>query len=473
LARSENPQTSFLDLVFRSNGIAMAEDLQLISEFLDAEPGLVELVHQDLVRDLKKPERGRKGITPRQTLRCFILQRIKNWSLRELRERIADGYTLRIFTSFFTALVPKHNAFFQAFSRLRQETVLAINELVLKAAIRMRLEKGEKLRADTTVTQTDIHFPTDATLLWDSVRTISRLVRDVGESHPELSEDFPNRSRRAKRRMREIQQASGRKKEQKRRGKYRDLLTITYEVVQRAGAVAERAKSIIPSLDFLEAALLENLRQEIEHYRGLAVRVMDQTRRRVLEGEKVPVSEKIFSIFEPHTDLIMRGKVRTPVEFGHKVLLSESGTGLITTYEVLQGNPSDEDHVAKCLQRHKELFGTAPDLFAADRGFYCYEATVQCQEAGVKIECLPQRGGKKTPQREAYEKSAKFKAGQRFRAGIEGRISVLFRGRGLKRCLLHGIERFDIFVGAGVLANNLLIIARLLREKGTDCLQRA
>ena len=210
---------------------------------------------------------------------------------------------------------------------------------------------------------------------------------------------------------------------------------------------------------------LGEIRKEIDHYCELGDRVIDQARRRVLEGEQVPTADKIYSIFEPHTDLIKRGKVLTPVEFGHKVFLAESAQGLITQYEVLKGNPSDEDHVEPSLERHRDTFGGAPDLYGSDRGFYSESNVKACRDEGVKIVCSPQRGGKKTAKREKFEKSAAFKRGQRFRAGIEGRISVLFRGRGMKRCLAEGRERFELLVGAAVLANNLLRIAALLMKR--------
>jgi IS5 family transposase len=204
---------------------------------------------------------------------------------------------------------------------------------------------------------------------------------------------------------------------------------------------------------------------EIEHFCGLADRVIAQTRRRVLEGEPLPVHEKLFSIFEPHTDLLKRGKVKRPVEFGHKVFLAESRHGLITDYRVLDGNPVDEGHVPPSLIHHQATFGRAPALYAADRGFYTPDNIEALTAAGVGTACVPQRGGRKTAARTAHEKSRAFKTGQRFRAGIEGRISVLRRGRGMRRCVLEGRERFEVFVGAAVLANNLLRIADLLRQR--------
>jgi IS5 family transposase len=206
-------------------------------------------------------------------------------------------------------------------------------------------------------------------------------------------------------------------------------------------------------------------RKEITDVCHLGDRVMDQSRRRVINGEQVPTSEKLYSIFEHHTDLIKRGKTNKPVEFGHKVFLAESAQGLITQYRVLDGNPSDEDHVEPTLKSHKKKFGSAPQVLATDRGFHNQDNQKRCEKAGIDCVSIPQRGGKKTADREAFEKSPAFKKAQRFRAGIEGTISVLLRGRGMRRCLAHGRERFELLIGAVVLANNLLRIARLIEKK--------
>jgi IS5 family transposase len=210
---------------------------------------------------------------------------------------------------------------------------------------------------------------------------------------------------------------------------------------------------------------VDALRGEIARHCALGDRVISQTRRRVLHGEQVPTADKLYSIFETHTDLIKRGKVLTPVEFGHKVFLAESGRGLITQYRVLTGNPADQGHVKRSLDRHQAIFESAPYLYSSDRGFFNEENLQTCQTAGVTVTCIPQSGGTRSPEREALEKSRAFKHGQRFRAGIEGRISVLFRGRGMKRALVEGPEHFELFVGAAVVANNLMVIAALLRPK--------
>src|SRR5437773_9033025 len=465
MTRIHDPQVSFADLEFLRQGIDLDPVLEKISSFLDTQPKIVEMVRQDLERGLYKPKTGRKGLTAEQTLRSFILRRVKNWDYRELRERIADGYTLRKFTRFWSKPVPKkHDAFSRAFNRFRPETLQAINDLVVRGAVALGLEDGSKLRVDTTVSETDIHHPTDNTLLWDVVRVVTRLVGRLGELLPKGSPGFTDRTRSARRRMQEIQRMTARQRHDQQEEKYRELIRTTEQVVGNARQVLEKTKDV-HVVDVMDDIAIQELRRMIEHYSQLGDRVIDQTRRRVLKGEQVPANEKIYSIFETHTDLIKRGKIQKPIEFGHKIFLAESARGLITQYRVLDGNPSDQIHVKPSLEHHKKIFGFAPDLYSSDRAFFSEPNIKDCQDEGVKLLCIPQRGGKKTAEREAFEKSRAFKKGQSFRAGIEGRISVLFRGRGMKRCPDEGRERFEAFVGAAVLANNLMRIAHLLIEK--------
>jgi transposase, IS5 family len=466
VTRATARQISFADVELMRQGVRLEPPLASISTFLDGRHEMIERVRRDLVRGLKKPRTGRRGLTAPQVLRSLVLMRVKNWDYRELRERIADGVTLRQFTDFYWDPVPKHDAFNRGFNRLTPPTLKAINDLVVQAAVALGLEDGAKLRVDTTVVETDIHHPTDNTLLWDVVRVVTRLVGRLAKAlKMRRIKGFHNRRRSAHRRMYEIQRMTTRQ----RHGQttiYRALIGIAEEVVARA-KIALAKTAPMRGTDPFAAMTVDAIRDEIAHYCGLGERVIDQARRRVLEGEQVPTAEKIYSLFEPHTDLIKRGKVRTPLEFGHKVFLAESAKGLITQYEVLKGNPADEVHVAPSLRRHRRAFRRAPELYGADRGFFSEQNTAACVQDAVKTICIPQRGGSKTPQRQAYERSAAFKQGQRFRAGIEGRISVLMRGRGMKRCRAEGAERFTLFVGAAVLANNLLILAALLTKRSS------
>ena len=461
--RATITQISFTDLEFSRQGIQLDPVLKQISDFIDQHAELVEAVRRQLDHGLKKPQTGRHGLSASQVLRSFILMRVKNWDYRELAERIADGYTLRQFTQFYSDTVPKHDAFNRSHNRLTSETVQLINEAVIQGAVRAGLEDGETLRADTTVTDADIHWPTDATLLWDTVRVLTRWMQRLHKIVPHEVPRFSNYTRVARRRTLKLQRMTPTERERHQTSTYKQLLAITGDVLDDARAVVE-ATTTSSGQTLNDTLAIEVLRRQIADGCALGDRVVDQTRRRVIDGEQVPADQKIFSIFEPHTALIKRGKARKPVEFGHKVFLAETAQGLITQYLVLDGNPSDEDHIQDCLQRHHATFGYFPDTLATDRGFHSLPNQTWCEEAGIALVCIPQRGGKKTPARETIEKSPDFKKGQRFRAGIEGRISVLFRGRGMKRCLAEGKHGFELLVGLAVLANNLMRIGAMILE---------
>jgi IS5 family transposase len=462
--RVTNPQISFADLEFLSQGIQLDPVLEQILELVTRNADLVETVRQQLDDGLKKPQTGRSGLNAEQTILSLILMRVKNWDYRELAERIADGYTLRQFTRFYSKPVPRHDAFNRAHNRLTPVILEKINHLVVAAAVEARLEDGNALRVDSTVVETNIHWPTDATLLWDAVRVLTRLIGRLREIAGKDVPRFPNRRRSARRRMQKLQRMTAAQRESQQVSTYRQLLAITEQVRDNARlSVDATARSGGKNLAFV--LVIETLREQISGICRLADQVVDQTRRRVLKGEQVPTGEKIYSIFEPHTDLIKRGKINRPIEFGHKVFLAESAHGLITQYRVLDGNPCDENHVPTSLDHHRNMFGSAPQTYATDRGFHNSSNEQICRDAGVCSPSIPQRGGQKTPERAATEKTPAFKQAQRFRAGIEGTISVLLRGRGMRRCLGRGKQRFELLIGAAVLTNNLMHIARLLIHK--------
>src|SRR5271169_3898631 len=216
-------------------GLCLEPMLRVISEFLDDQKDMIEQVRRDLTRGLKKAETGRSGLTPQQVLRSLVLMRVKNWNYRELRERIADGCTLRQFTDFYCLPVPRHDAFHRGFNRLTPETLKAINDLVVQAAVDRGLEEGQKLRVDTTVVQTDIHHPTDNTLLWDVVRVVTRLIgRLAAALERRRIKGFRDRTRSARRRMQEIQRMTSTQRHHQQSGTYRELIGIAAEVVEGA-----------------------------------------------------------------------------------------------------------------------------------------------------------------------------------------------------------------------------------------------
>jgi IS5 family transposase len=466
MRRIKRQQRSFADLELERQGVRMEPELAAISQLLDRKSReLLKAVAHDLRGGLNQLGKGRDGMSAEQALRSLVLKQIKNWSFRELRERIADGLTLREFTRFGAASVPQHKAFHRASTMLSPQTLRTLNALVVELAIALGVEDARWVRMDTTVSETDIHFPTDSGLLWDAVRVLTRSAGRILEEIPELPERLFNRTRAARRRMQEIHRLTRGERQYLQVPKYRELITITNQVINNVRAVAQAARTVAPQLEFDVALRVDALCAQIKHYAALGEQVVTPTRRRVIEEASVPADQKLYSIFEPHTDLIKRGKTQKPVEFGHKLFLAEGRRGIILDYQVLDGNPIDAVHVKPWLKRHLKRFGARPDLAAGDRGFYSAANVEALRAGGVALECLPQRGGQKTAARTDHEKSRRFKRAQKFRAGIEGRISVLVRGRGMKRCRFKGKQRFDLFIGLVVLANNLLVIGRHLASK--------
>ncbi len=288
--RSRPPQLSFADLELQFQGVHLDPSLRAISAFLDQHLTLIEQVRQDLERGLKNARTGRNGIAPSQVLRSLVLMRVKNWDYRELQERINDGFTLRGFTEFDSQPVPKHDAFHRAFNRLTPETLRDINQLVVQAAVQLGLEDGKTLRVDTTVVESNIHYPTDATLLWDSVRTLTRLIENLHQKLPGGVQGFTNRTGSARRRMQAIQRMSAAERTRQQEPKYRELIHITEQVVNNARQVVEKARAAAADagLGPLASVAIDSLRNEITGYCQLADRVIDQSRRRVLQGRRSP-----------------------------------------------------------------------------------------------------------------------------------------------------------------------------------------
>jgi IS5 family transposase len=302
VSRAVERQINFADWELMRQGLRLEPVLQAISDFLDDQQDVIERVRSDLVRGLKNAATGRSGLTPQQVLRSLVLMRVKNWDYRELRERIADGYTLRQFTDFHSRWVPRHDAFHRGFTRLTPATLKAINELVVAAAVDLDLEDGRQLRVDTTVVQSNIHHPTDNTLLWDVVRVITRLAAALERRR---IKGFRDRTRSARRRMLEIQRMTTRQRQEQQTGKYRELIGIAEEVLQSARMVLRNTRKTF-GRDMIADMVIAETRKEIEHFCDLGSRVINQSRRRVLNGAQVPTAEKIYSEVDPGPETMDR-----------------------------------------------------------------------------------------------------------------------------------------------------------------------
>jgi len=383
MSRIDNHQMGFAEYDLYLDGITLSPILKTMSNFLDRDPVLAGMVRRNLESGVRHPRRGRKGLSAEPILRAAVLMFFYNLTFRELCERIAESPLLRIFTRIRYDHVPGHDAFNRAIRKITPETLRAIHERVLVIADENGIINPDKVRADCTATETNIHFPTDAALLCDSARVLGRLVQRLRREHHVAADGVVNHTRSAKSRAFEIAKMSHAKKDDEEKAKYLELLIIVEETIRDAEIVNGMALRQIERFCPKERKKVEKICECIRYFIVLAKKVVEQTDRRIINNEKVPASEKIFSIFETHTDIIMRGKSRKPVEFGHKIMITECEGGMVSDYRVLKGNPSDSGLVEGIIERHKTMFGGAPFTLACDSGFYSEENIKFCRKEGV------------------------------------------------------------------------------------------
>jgi IS5 family transposase len=429
--------------------------LQMMDQVLAANPQIIELVHQDLTAGLSKT--GAWGISAEQVLRTAIIRQWKQYSYRELADRLNDGVCLRWFTRFYSEPVPHFTSLQKVLKSIGAATWDKINDMLVQYAKARKLESGRALRTDTTVVEANIHYPTDARLLWDSIRVLTRLMIRCRKLLPDTDFGFANRTKRSKKLCYKITMVKGPKAPKKRRKLYRQLLKVANEVFDMASWCFEQ-------LQHWDGFDLMQLCDELDHYLTVSAVTIDQCERRVLNGEKVPAAEKIVSIFEEHTDIIKRGKSQSKTEFGHKVLFTTGKSGLITQYESFRGNPDDGQMLPAVLARHQHQYNRGPKALSADRRFFSADNESKARQYGVERISI-NKPGYRSKARRQLEKERWFKDLQRFRAGIEGIISALMRGYGLKRCVWKGWQSFQSYVGLAVVTFNLQKIAELSMSK--------
>lgn len=436
-----------------------------VSEILDENPQILDLVHGDIERALDSCNKDGRGsnISSENVLRTVVAQVIENEPLRRIVIRIDESDNLRQFTRIYNNNMFTYTTFCGLRNHIRPETWTNINRALAVYAIEQELINGERLRIDTTAVETNIHYPTDSSLLADTYRVMARLIGIAREIHPDLVGKRRLRERKAKRLHAAISRKASKKGKLSKETK--KLYSKLFDLVQGILALALEVSNKLTDGGFTKDDGTEvvtrrtALTLSIEHFSELGERVLDQARRRVIGDEKVPASEKLYSIFEPHTELIKRGKAGKMIEFGHMALIQQVEGKFISGYEVFEHKPNDKELVDPALKSHQDLFATLPDELAADKGFYESMKKIGKLEKKIGVVSICKKG-KRTEDEKERESTEAFKDAQRFRAGIEGTISVLKRALGMFRCLTKGWVHFKATIGRIVFAHNLLVLAR-------------
>jgi IS5 family transposase len=460
------------ELEFPVSSLALTQEYYAkygaISRILDEAAEIVAEAHRDLKHALEQAERcdvsgTRFRYTSDQVLRILLVMVIEGLSLRQAVVRIDDSPALRQFTRLrskpmmdFTTLCKFKNA-------IRPATWKRINRRLAQHAVREERITGEALRLDTTAVETNIHWPTDSSLLWDSYRVLARLIERARDLDPGLVGTGRLHPRRAKREALAIARKGARRGQDASALKplYRSLLGRVEGICDWALGIEKGLAHRIATHRYGEwkQAEAEALIEEITETHALAQRVVDQAWRRVVCGESVPNEEKLFSLFEPHTELLKRGKAGKDIEFGHMIQIQQVAEKFITDYDVYDHKPVEPTLLESALNRHRELFGTDPSQLAADKGYYESMAAIRNLERRIDTVSIAKKGARTQAESER-EHDPLFRHAQAFRAGIEGTISFLKRVLHLTRCLSKGWEHFAATVGMTIFAHNLVVLAR-------------
>ena len=429
-----------------------ADELRQISEILDSfGTEFVDLVHADLIRGVENPEKGREGMCADQVLRALLLKQMKGYGYDQLHFHLMDSKSYGAFCRFGIADgIPSVSGLKHNLKLVRAETLESINNKIVRYARDSGIEDGKRIRTDCTVEETNIHEPSDSHLLFDCVRVLARLMHRATDGLADAT--FTDHTRRAKRRWRNIEHTS---KESKRIGLYRELVKVTENTVRAAASVVE-ALGAIRRPDIFEVAKAANLAFELEHYGLLAQKVIDQTKRRLFHDETVSPEEKVVSIFEPHTDIIIKDRRKT--HFGHKLCLTTGSSGLVLDCVVEDGNPADSTLSVEMVERINRILGSVPEQAAFDGGFASKKNLADIKALGVEDVAFNKKRGLEIS--EMARSSWIYRNLSFFRAGIESTISFLKRCFGLGRCMWRGLASFKSYTWASVLSHNLLILAR-------------
>ncbi len=437
----------------QSQETELLEELESTSKILESLPEyeeVLEKISSDLNPKEKQHSSGRQGMTAEQVLLASLLKSRKNYSYRELSEATKDSICSRDFLKIGMGKSGFHYKTLQANIKLiKEETLDFINQALKKYSEKEKIEDGNKIRTDATAIETNIHYPTDSAQLDDCIRVLSRILTTAYEDL-HVPVEFQNHYRASKKKLFQINNSHSFKK------KYKWNL----ELIRLCRKTIKYSENALPVLEeFSGSSVTENLKLisligDLKHFIPLAKQVLDIAYRRIVQKEKVPATEKIFSIFEKHTDIIVKGQ--RDVVFGHKATITTGSSGLILDVDIHNGNPSDASVVKDVFNRHKEFYGSSPKDMVFDGCYNSEENREFLINEGVKNLTFSKESEEKATCSRAVRKALRF-----FRAGIEATVSMLKRMFGWTRVMDRGRESFNKALKTGAVAYNLFILARI------------
>jgi transposase, IS5 family len=421
---------------------------------------LIDLIYEAQgERHAKSSTRGRSQTPAEIVLRLLLLKHVRNWSYDTLEREVRANLAYRDFCRIGLNKVPDAKTLARIGQAIDSEVIGELHRRLVELAREKGAVQGRRMRVDKTVVETNIHYPTDSTLLGDGARVLTRTMKKIEKQAGELKRKVRDRTRSVNKRVFAIALAArhkGNEGEERRRKQYRELLRYTRQILNDARRVTAEAEDLSRSKQRKIRSAVTALNEMTDRVR----QVIRQTKARVFQG-LTQLPGKIVSLFEPHTEIIRKGKASKPTEFGKMVQVQEAENQIITHYQVFEERPSDRELLLVSVEEHERVFGRVPRLVAADAGFYSRAQERAVQEKGVRWVAVPNRSTR-SAERKKLERSRWFKKAQAWRTGCEGRISVLKRRHGLSRCLYRGSEGMKRWVGLGVIADNLINIGKAL-----------
>jgi transposase, IS5 family len=462
-------QLSFGDGLIVEEISDLREDWMTHADEILADEEIVSAVYEALAkRHPKSRSRGRPAAPAEMVLRLLVLKHIRNWSYQVLEREVRANLVYRDFTRVGAGKTPDAKTMGRWGLAMGPDVIKQVQARLVKIAQEKGVVSGRRMRVDTTVVETNIHYPTDSSLMGDGVRVLTRTMKKITKIAGEVGAKLRDRSRSVKLRVLDIARAArakGPQSKEKLQRAYGKLLSSTSRVVGQAKRFAnEVAEGVKRASDVMGQLALDALRQAIDEMAPRVRQVMKQTRARIYRGD-THAEGKIVSLFEPATEVIRKGKAAKPTEFGKMIKLQEAENQIIVDYEVYDRRPHDSDVLIPAIETHQATFGRVPHLVAGDAAFYSGKNEAAAKAKGVKRVCIPNRSTK-SPERRREQKKRWFRNGQKWRTGCEGRISVAKRRHGLNRCRYRGEVGMKRWVGLGVIADNLINIGRAIQNKG-------
>lgn len=448
-------QQSFFINVFNQPAIVQQvhEKYNRIDRILQENPEILTAVHKDLKSYGDSSSRRESAFSTEQVLRMLLVKCIEQLTFRDLIIRVNESDFLRNFTLIGMGKIMSFGFVNGASKLINEATWNKINLILSQVAIKNGIISGDKLRVDSTVCASNIHYPTDSSLLWDSYRVLSRLMHQAVQCDVKSYCGYRFHEKKIKALHTFISTSSGRKN----KSAQRKVTSTMRTLITRVENITEKAQSFISSaqqIKTLSNSCVEICKQIEQMIQKVRV-VTDQARRSQIDKVKVPASDRIFSIFEDHTELLKRGNVQRPVEFGHLVTLAQTAEKFITYYKVEQKSKHDTEYLEDVIENHKEQFEEYPDVFTADKNYYRGMEDIKTWEEKIPVFSIAKKGNR-TQEEIDREHSDEFRSAQSFRAGCEGSISVLKRAYGLYKCFLRGFKSFSSSIGCLVFCHNIV-----------------